>query len=344
VIYFVHGPDALLVREHVRSILDQADPEAANTTRIDGRSTPVAKIAPMVATPGFFGDGRVIVVDDLFGGRSSKKSSGQDDESAPAEAASEAVELLLHVVEPNTLIVVEPSLASVPVAVKKRAPSIDVRSGVAPRGNVLVSWVMEQAKQAGSSIDQPTAVILLNAVSPGSWQNAASNPRYDAPPDLDMIQQEIHKLAAYAYPNPIDRKAVSAMTVMAVADQLFPFLSAMFGGETDQAIKLLSDALDRGDDQFRLVAQVMQQVELSVPLEAAKGRSPESVGSDLGVPNPRRMVAIERSTRVHPVTPIHDAVINADRDQKRGRLRTADDVLFAVLAATASAKQKRTRR
>jgi hypothetical protein len=282
------------------------------------------------------------VVDDLFGGRSSKKAAAAEDESPASETSSEAVELLLQVMEPNSLVVVEPSLASVPAAVKKRAPSLDVRSGVAPRGNQLVGWVMEQAKQAGSSMERAAVTALLDAVAPGSWQNAASNPRYDVPPDLDMIQQEVRKLAAYAHPHPIDQKAVRAMTMTTVADQLFPFLSALFGGETDQAIKLLSDALDRGDDQFRLVAQVMQQVELSVPLEAARGKSPESVGSDLAVPNPRRMVAIERSTRVHPVTPIHDAVINADRDQKRGRLRTADDVLFAVLAATA--KQKRTRR
>jgi len=341
-IVFVHGPDALLLREHVRTILEQIDPGGSNTTRIDGRSTPVAKIAPMVATPGFFGDGRVIVVDDLFGGRSSKKSAAADDEGQSSEGASEAVELLLQVVEPNSLIVVEPSLASVPAAVKKRAPGLEVRSGLAPRGNALVAWVVEQAERAGSSIDQVSARALLDAVAPGSWQNAASNPRYDVPPDLDAIQQEIRKLAAYAHPHPIDRKAVSAMTATAVADQLFPFLSALFGGETDQAIKLLSDALDRGDDQFRLVAQVMQQVELSVPLEAARGKSPESVGTDLAVPNPRRLAAIERSTRVNPVTPIHDAVINADRDQKRGRLRTADDVLFAVLAATA--RQKRIRR
>ena len=66
---------------------------------------------------------------------------------------------------------------------------------------------MEQAKLAGSSIDQQSARFLLDAVSPGSWQNAALNPRYDVPPDLDMIQQEIRKLAAYAHPNPIDRNA-----------------------------------------------------------------------------------------------------------------------------------------
>jgi len=341
-IFFVHGPDANLVREHVRAILRQVDPDGANTTRLDGRSTPVAKIGPMVATPGFFGAGRVIVVDDLFGGRPGKKSAAADDETGVSENSSEAVELLMQVVEPNTLIVVEPSLSSVPAAVKKRAPALEVRSGVPPRGNALVTWVIEQATRAGSSIDQSAARALLDAMSPGSWQNAASNPRYDVPPDLDAIQQEISKLAAYAHPHPIDRKAISAMTATTVADQLFPFLSALFGGETDQAIKLLSDALDRGDDQFRLVAQVMQQVELSVPLEAARGKSPESVGTDLAVPNPRRMAAIERSTRVHPVTPIHGAVIDADRDSKRGRLRTADDVLFAVLAATA--KQKRIRR
>ncbi len=341
-IYFVHGPDAYLVRDHVRSILEKVDPDGANTTRLDGRSTPVARIAPMVATPGLFGAGRVIVVDDLFGGKSSKKAAATDDETAESGSSSEAVEMLMQVVEPNTLVVVEPSLASVPAAVKKRAPGMEVRSGVAPRGNALVTWVMEQTKQAGSTIDQPAARALLDAMSPASWQNAASNPRYDVPPDLDAIQQEVRKLAAYAHPHPIDRKAVSTMTSAAVADQLFPFLSALFGGESDQAIKLLSDALDRGDDQFRLVAQVMQQVELSVPLEAARGKSPESVGSDLAVPNPRRMAAIERSARVYPVTPMLGAVIDADRDQKRGRLRTADDVLFAVLAATA--RQKRTRR
>jgi hypothetical protein len=118
-------------------------------------------------------------------------------------------------------------------------------------------------------------------------------------------------------------------------------LSALFGGDANQAVKLLDDSMHDSDDLFRIIAQVMQQAELAVPLEAAQGIPPERVGTDLGVTNPRRMIAIERSSRAHPVTPIHEAIVGADRDQKTGWLRTPEDLIFAVLAATT--KQKRAR-
>ncbi|MGH2551088.1 MAG: hypothetical protein ACRDHN_16980, partial [Thermomicrobiales bacterium] len=154
-------------------------------------------------------------------------------------------------------------------------------------------------------------------------------------------QQEVRKLAAYASPSPIRDNHVREMTLASSADQLFPFLSALFGGDANQAVKLLDESMHDADDLFRIIAQVMQQAELAVPLEAAQGVPPERVGIDLAVTNPRRMIAIERSSRTQPVTPIHSAIIGADRDQKTGRLRTPEDLIFAILAATT--KQKRAR-
>lgn len=333
-IYFVHGPDTLLVRRHVREITMRFDPDGVNTTRVDGRSTPPHQIATMVATPAFFGGGRVIIVDDLFGGKSGRGSGGDDDDGggSGSKAGSGALDLLDRVTEPNVLVLVEPSLASVPAAVKRRAPKLDVRSGVVPRGRELVSWVIEQAATLDAKIDQRAAQSLLDAKSPGSWQRPASNPRYDVPPNLDAIQQEIVKLATFCHPGAITEDAVRTMTNAGVADQLFPFLSALFGGDQRQAVSLLADALDRGEDHARLLAQVMQQAELSPPLEAASGSNPEEVGVDLGVSNPRRMHAIERSARQRPITPLLATITTADRDQKQGRLRNQEDVLFALLA------------
>jgi DNA polymerase III delta subunit len=343
-IYFVHGPDAFLVREHVSQLRAQLDPSDSNSTRIDGRSTPAKNIARMAGTPSFFGEPRLLIVDDLFTGKSRGKRTAQSDdteESGSTGAASDAMAVLTSLVSPNVLILAEPGLSSVPAAVKKLALPMEVRAGIPPRGPDLLDFVSAQATAAGSSIDRRAATQLLDLLAPGNWRQAASNPRYDVPPDLDGIQQEVRKLAAYAAPDAITDTHVREMTAASAADQLFPFLSALFGGDTNQAVKLLDESLQSSDDLFRIVAQVMQQAELAVPLEAAHSIPPERVGVDLAVTNPRRMVAIERSSRQQPVTPIQSAILGADRDQKTGRLRTAEDLLFAIIAA--SAKQKRAR-
>lgn len=339
-IYFVHGPDAFLVRDHVSRLRAELDPNGTNLTRIDGRSTPAKNIATMAGTPPFFGEGRLLIVDDLFASKTrGRRGSGEDSSSSGPPA--EALAVLTSLVEPNVLILAEPSLSSVPAAVKKLSLKVEVRTGIPPRGSDLLEFVSDQATAAGSSIDRRAATQLLDLVAPGSWRQTASNPRYDIPPDLDAIQQEVRKLAAYAYPGPIRDNHVREMTTASSADQLFPFLSALFGGDANQAVKLLDESMHDSDDLFRILAQVMQQVELAVPLEAAQGVPPERVGVDLGVTNPRRMIAIERSSRMQPVTPIHDAITGADRDQKTGRLRTPEDLIFTILAATTKHKRAR---
>ena len=332
-IFFVHGPDALLARSHVKDILDRVDPGGENTTRVDGRSTSPQAIAGMVATPSFFGMARVVVVDDLLS-MTSKNAESDDDEiesTGGRKSNAGVVEMLGQVVEPNSLILVEPSLASVPAAIKKAGVGIDVRSGVPPRGSDLVKWVQKRAETAGSSIDNHAARVLLDAVAPGMWQQASRNPAYDVPPDLDAIQQELEKLATFAYPDPISAKHIGIMTSSGTADQLFPFLAALFEAKNVEAVRLLSDAIDNGEDHFRTIAQIYGQAELVAPLEAGRGIDPESIGKDLGISNPRRMAMIARSLRGSGVSSRIPAIAGVDRAQKTGALRSTDDVLFALL-------------
>ncbi|MCC6705190.1 MAG: hypothetical protein IT334_09960 [Thermomicrobiales bacterium] len=331
-IVFIHGPDAHLVRQHLKDTLARLDPDGANTSRVDGRTTSPQTIAGMVATPAFFGMARFVVVDDLFA-RTAKGGDDDDDASGTSstKANPAAIELLKQVVEPNSLVLVEPSLASVPAAVKKAGVGIEVKSGVAPRGPGLTAWVIEQAELAGSSIDQAAAQALLDAMSPGMWREASRNAAYDVPPDLDAIQQEVIKLATYAYPEPITRAVVQRMTPVSANDQLFPFLSALYSGEYANALKLLADAIDRGEDHFRLIAQIYGQAELATPIEAGRGIRPEEIGKDIGVASAYRMAAIARSLSRNPVAERLPAITAVDRGQKQGELRTTDDVLFALL-------------
>jgi len=344
---FVHGPDALLVREAVRVLAAERDPSGENTSRIDGRSTPASKIAIMAGTPGFFGAGRVLIVDDLFAGKSRGKRAAaveeEDESGEPTGSAKEGLTVIAAASPDNLVIFAEPALSSVPAAVKKAAPGMLVRPCAPTRGRDLLAWIRARATQAGSSIDERTAALLATTLCPVTWQNPPSNPRYDVPPDLDQFQQEIEKLAAYAHPDPIAERHVREMTATATADALFPFTEALFSGDAARAVVLLRDVLDRGDDLFRVFAQVMQQVELAAPLEAglAAGRAPEQVGVDLAVGNPKRMLPIAKASRANPATPLVAVATAADRDQKQGRLGGPEDAMEAIMIAAARRPTKR---
>jgi DNA polymerase III delta subunit len=330
-IFFIHGPDALLVRQHCSDILQRLDPDGANTSRIDGRTTTPQSISSMVATPAFFGMARVVVVDDLFA-RMSKESDDDDEAAAATKPGPAALDVLGQVVEPNSLILVEPSLSSVPAAIRKSGAPIEVRSGIAPRGNDLIAWVEREAVRIGASIDRAAVQALLDAMSPGMWRGAPNNRAYDVPPDLDAIQQELTKLATYTYPNPVSREVVELMTRTGTADQLFPMLAALFGRDLGDALRKMADAIDQGDDHYRVIAQVFAQAELSPPIEAGRGRNPEAIAKDLGLSNPVRLAMIARSLHANPVAPHLASITAVDRGQKAGELKTTEDVLFALLA------------
>lgn len=335
-IYFIHGPDALLVRQHRNAILGKLDPDGANTSFVDGRTTSPQAIASMVATPAFLGMARVVVVDDLFARVAKNADDDGDDQTGSTKANPANIELLSQVAEPNTLVLVEASLASVPAAVRKSGVAMEVRTGVAPRGAELVKWVEQQATDAGSSIDREAIQELLDAMSPGSWRAANRNPAYDVPPDLDAIQQEIIKLATFAHPKAITRTTVQQMTRVGTADQLFPMLSAIYGRDLIDALRRLADAIDRGEDHYRLMAQIFSQAELSPPLEAGRNKNPEAIAKDLGLTSGGRLAMIARSLYNNPVSPRLADITAVDRAQKTGGLRTSDDVLFALLAAIAT--------
>ena len=160
-IYFIHGPDRLLARQAAQRIIDQVDPEGANTSWFDGRDTTYESLIAMVGTVSFFGGPRVVVVSDLIS-RAGPGKAGDDadrfDGGRPAKNSGALVSLLAAVPEDHHLVLLEPSMTAAPAALKSGS-KVKVISAEPPRGAALLGWIAETAKNSRDSHRSPRGTI-----------------------------------------------------------------------------------------------------------------------------------------------------------------------------------------
>lgn len=333
-IVLICGPDASMARQAVAAKLDRYDPERANTSYIDGRSATVAEVVGQVGSPGFFCQRRLVVVSDLMT-RAGKPAKGGDPDETSLKSSLDFGAIFGGVAPDNMLILTDPSLAAVPAAIKKIAPQdADIVLGDPPRGNALLKWMAEAASQAGSSIDQPTARYLAELLFPRSWSTKPNNPRYDRPPDLDLLRNELEKLASAAHPGGIEGRHIDSLSHGGDQDQIFRFTDAVAQGRLPAALDELSRLLDAGEDSYRLTAQLFQQAELGTVLAHATGRlDPVAIGKDLGLTNPNRMSSIARTRRPGVDRRELEAPLRTDRMTKSGELRRPKDSIYHLITA-----------
>lgn len=331
----VLGPDSSLMRTEVRRRLQDVDPSGQSTSMIDGKVASLHDVRMAVASIGFFGGGRVIVVDDLIARLG--KQGARDGGSMPDWPA-----LFSAVPDATTLILADPSLAALPAAVRKALPAhASITVNDPPRGRDLLRWIQARAHDDQSSIDEATARLLAETLYPQSWTTKPNNPAFDRPPDLELLHNEIAKLAMSAAPDPITETHIRSMTVQGDADQIFAFIDAASAGRLGQATAELDRLLAAGEDPYKLLAQLSQTVELSVVLGASSGQQPADVGRSLKLPNANRMNAIAKGLRgqpAHLAPRAANALKSADRRMKTGELRDPVDALYEAIANIAAAR------
>lgn len=353
-IALVHGPDAAIARAEVERLLRQRDPDRASTTHLDGRTVATSQIAASIGTVGLFGESRVVVVHDLLsrGGRSGQLGPEDEGRQEPRGAVADLTSLFAAVPAGNTLILADPELPAVPVAVKKLLPAdAVVIAGEPPRGTALINWVVKRAREEGAEVDAATARHLVSTLFPQTWSAKPANPRFDRPPDLSALANEVAKLALAAHPGPIQRQHVDALVAAGDDDRVFKFIEAAAIGRLSVGLPELRRLLDAGEEPAKLAAQLLQHCELAGVLDAAGPRvDPVAVGRALGLPNPNRMSGVAGSVRGSGsnsgITGVH-AGVATDRKQKRGELRTPEDVLYDLvieLAVPRGATRAATRR
>lgn len=345
-IVIVHGPDASICRVETNRAASSIDPEGSNTSRLDGKSLRVADAVSMVATPSFFGSGRVVIIDDLLA-RSSRANEdsdfGSDSSTSKGSNLGGDIATLFAAVHPdNLLILVDSSLPLVPAAVVKILPK-DARvvSGEPPRGHALIEWIRTQALDQGSDIDRDATQLLAETLFPQTWSAKPSNPRFDRPPDLDHISSELSKLGLYAHPDTIHINHLRELVVSAMADRLFPFVEQSVAGNLANAVRDLESFDIHGDDAHRAASQLYQQIELSTVLASSPAKiDPITVGRELGLSNPNRMFGIARAPR--PALP-DEGVLEAtdvDRRLKTGKIKDVADGIYSLITWFAETRRE----
>ncbi len=346
VIYFIHGPDRLLAREAARVVAQAADPDNANTTWLDGREIPLDRIIAAIGTVSFFGGSRVVVVTGLLdrAERDAEPSGANiaDDGSRGRNTATLAA-LVGAVPDEHCLILLESGLSSPPAALKTVAPDAKVISGEPPRGAALVTWIAETASNAGARFSRQAAQFLAETLFPQTWDRAPSNPRYDRPPDMALLTQEIEKLALAAYPEEIGREHISALIPGGPDQRVFRFLDAALSGDLRTTTTELDRLAAAGDELAMVLAQLLGQIELTAVAIAAGDRDASAIARDLGSISASRMSAILSSSRRQPSR--DGAAVNAgvasDRALKTGRMRRPEDALQDLIAALANTSAQR---
>jgi DNA polymerase III delta subunit len=331
-ISIVLGPDYAMARARMRELRRKQDPSGESTSMLDGKSVSIRTVMMDIASVGFFSAGRVVIVEDMIArlGKQGAKDGGQTPDWPGLFAA---------VPEASTLILIDPSLQSLPAAVKKALPDdATVETCDPPRGPSLIKWIRQTAKAARSEIDDATARFLAESLYPQSWSQKNNNPAFDRPPDMEMLGNEIGKLALAAHPGPITREHIVEMVDRGDEDRIFTFLDAAASGRIGAAMVELDHLIAAGEDPAKLLAQLSQNVELRAVMATAGRRPPAEVGREIGLSNPNRMISIQRGMggqRPDEHLQSVGLAASADRKMKRGELREPLDALYDALLSIA---------
>ena len=337
-IYFIHGPDRLLARETALRIAAEVDPDGTSTSWLDGRETTIDRIVSVISTTTFFGAPRIVIVSDLLA-RASKESDGVEPGASVEGTRPRGVPglegLISAVPDQNALVLLEPSLTSVPASFKSAAPRAAIFASEPPRGLALLEWLERSALRSESRIDRHTAQQLARTLYPQTWDRKPNNPRYDRPPDLELLSQEVEKLALAAHPGPITSEHLGALTSNGPDEKVFRFLDAALAGDLRTGLEELERLTAAGDEPAMLLAQLLGQVELAPVAWTAAGKSADVVARDLGAIAPGRISAVMASTRRQRSSAGRAAEIGSmiDRKLKTGRIRRPADALHNLLLA-----------
>ncbi len=330
-IHLILGPDYSMVREAMRQRMHATDPDGQSTSVMDGASVSMQDVKMATASLGFFSAGRTIVVEGLLAKHAKATEKGNSADWGP---------LFASVPPETTLILADPSVLSVPAAVKKAMPAdTEVVLCDPPRGRELVEWIAARSRSGGGRIDRNVAQGLAMTLYPSGWSQKSRNPAFDRPPDMERLGNEVDKLVLAAYPGPVTEDHIRELIETGDNDQIFAFIDAASSGAIDRAAPELDRLLAAGEDPFKILSQLCSTVELAVVMNRAERRDPAEVGKDLRLPNVGRMNAVARTVREQPrnfAPRVARVLEETDRKIKTGELRDPVDALYFALASISS--------
>jgi len=316
VAYVFYGKDRFRAREALDALVRaiDADPSgeglAENTTRVDGASARPADLLSLCQTIPFLGSKRLVIVEGLL---ARFETAGRGRRGAPRRGRAadlgdwtQFVEALPGLPETTVLVFLEgevaaknPFLAALPKGTKAQ------EFKPMPQGE-LAAWIIQRAPTYGLVL-QPRATAALAAL--------AGN-------DLQVLDSELRKLAAYAGGDTVSEEDVRSLVSLARTPSVFAMADAVIEGRAQDAAALLQRLLADGEAPQYLLTMIARQYRLLLLTKELLDRRvrPAEISARLGVQN-FAMQRLLQQAPAHTLERLQRAyrrILEADLSIKRG--------------------------
>jgi DNA polymerase-3 subunit delta len=253
--FLFYGQDEPSLRDRLAGFLSAYTDEASgdfNLTRLDGGTAELGDIVTAAGTLPFLADLRVVVVENLT------------DSAAGREIIKKLPDMLADLPDWSRLAFVETGLGADSPRSGGRRKAIKALANAVegdPRGRVLAfelpeerdrpAWIKKRAAQYGAKLTDRAAYQLAERIGE----------------DLILADSEIVKLATYAGDQPIDAEDVDALTPYTPEANIFNMVDALGQRRGDQALQLLRQLLDDGDEPLRVYGMIIRQYRLLIQMK-----------------------------------------------------------------------------
>ena len=308
-----HGKDGFRAREALAELTRELDADgtlADNTTRVEGTTARPADLLSLCQTIPFLGSKRLVVVERLLprfesAGRG-RRSAARRGRAADLGDWQPFVDALGELPDTTVLVFLEgeigaknPLLAALPrgARVQEFKPL--------PQGE-LAAWIMQRAPQYGLAL-QPRATAALAQL--------VGN-------DLQVLDSELRKLAAYAQGNQVSEDDVRALVSLARAPSVFAMADAVIEGRAQDAASLTQRLLADGEAPQYLLTMIARQYRLLLLTKEALDRrvKPVEIGARLGVQSfvMQRLLQQAPAHTLEGLKQAYRRILDADLSIKRG--------------------------
>jgi DNA polymerase III subunit delta len=325
-LFLLYGTDRLAVRERRDALLRENLPAGDDLalSRLDGQKVSADDLSRAVQALPFFGDRRVVLVDDLLSRFEAKRRKGAgpdaaEADEAPAEGAppsgkqdpSRAFAAALGVVAPSTTLLLwergalsktNPLLRTV----TKAAATIEVYE--APKAGEIEDWIFARARAKGARLRPDVPRLLAENLGL----------------DLESLDEELDKLALYAGPDGIvDVDMARLLTPQTRQADTLQLLNAASDRKTAEALSLLHELLDNGVAPVAVIGMLGTQVRKLLQAQALTARRlpPAQIAQRLAMHPYAARLAVESLRHYTPagLRDLHGRLVAADQLIKTGQ-------------------------
>jgi DNA polymerase-3 subunit delta len=311
--YVFHGDDEFTRSEAIAELkAKMGDPSwlALNTTVLRGSDVTLAKITHVCDSVPFFGERRLVIVEDWLGQFEPGEDEGQGGNGS-STTAEELIAYLGRLPETARLIFVESrslSRKNPVVRYAERARHGFVKEFKRPRPGELNRWIQARLRAKGGTIT-PSALAQLAAF--------VGN-------DLRLLDMELDKLITYVGTDrPINDRDVRLLVAAVQESSIFRLVDALGYRDGQRALAILRELLDAGHPPAYLMYMITRQFRILLQVRELLDRhlGPRQIQAELGLHPYVAEKALRQARNFTPaqIERTYDRLVEADEAMKTGR-------------------------